>query len=132
MRAFLFVALNTGGHRSELRTLNWDRVSLGGEQGPRVQFSETKGMRDRFVPLTPDTVAVLTRLRLNVEAVQAGGPFIGMDDGLWGRWRRIRPEAGVEDVTIHDLRRTYICRLIRAGVPLPTCLPSKSWPGTPT
>ena len=35
-------------------------------------------------------------------------------------WGRVVTEAVVQDITIHDLRRTYITRLIRAEVPLPT------------
>jgi integrase len=41
-------------------------------------------------------------------------------DNLSRIWGRVRSKAGVPDVTIHDLRRTFITRLVRAGVPMPT------------
>ncbi len=49
-----------------------------------------------------------------------GGPFIDMEDNVNRDWSRIRKRAGISDVTLHDLRRTYVTRLIRAGVPVPT------------
>ncbi len=35
------------------------------------------------------------------------------------RWTRIVAEAGVDHITFHDTRSTYITRLILAGVALP-------------
>jgi integrase len=115
MRAFVYVALNTGGRRGELTGLTWDRVDFDGE---RVHFAHTKGKRDRFVPFNPDVASILRRVQ--AMTLKDGGPFVGLGSALDTRWKRVRSKAGVADVTIHDLRRTYITRLIRAGVPLPT------------
>ena len=43
-----------------------------------------------------------------------------MNDNLGRQWQRIVRKAGVEHITIHDLRRTYITRLIQARANLPT------------
>ncbi|MCH7814060.1 MAG: site-specific integrase [Planctomycetes bacterium] len=114
-RAFVYVALNTGGRRGELLGLTWGRVDL---DEARVHFAKTKGKKDRFVPIAPEVVVVLRRLQ--AQTLQAGGPFVGMGNNINRAWSRIRKTAGVSDVTIHDLRRTYVTRLVRAGVPLPT------------
>ena len=115
MRAFIYVALNSGGRRGELVSLQWTDIDL--EDGS-VLFRQTKGRRDRRVPVNPEVVAALRRLQ--ALTLQEGGPFVGMNDNLGRRWARVIRQAGVSGVSIHDLRRTYITRLIRAGVPLPT------------
>ena len=43
-----------------------------------------------------------------------------MADNLGRRWKRIITKAKVSGVSIHDLRRTYVTRMVRAGVPLST------------
>ena len=58
--------------------------------------------------------------RLQAQTLQAGGPFIGMGSNLGRQWGRIVRNARVKPISLHDLRRTYITRLIGAGVPLPT------------
>lgn len=116
LHTFIFVALNTGGRRGELIGLTWDRVVLDGDE-PHVHFTHTKSHRDRIVPIYPEVVDALRRLQ--AKTLQEGGPFIGLNDNLGRKWGLIRRKAEVEDVSIHDLRRTYVTRLIRAGVPVP-------------
>lgn len=113
--AFIHVALHTGARRGELLSLSWERVDF---RVATATFTKTKGKRDRVVPLNPETVAMLRRLQ--AQTLLEGGPFIGMDDNTGREWGRIRKDAKVPDVTIHDLRRTFVTRLIRANVPLPT------------
>lgn len=114
-RAFLLVALNTGGRRSELLGLSWARVDFDAGE---VCFDKTKSHRGRYVPIKGPVVDVLRRLKL--QTLQDGGPFIGLEKNLQRRWDKLLVVAGVDHLTLHDLRRTFITRLIRAGVPLPT------------
>lgn len=118
-RAFIVVALGTGGRLSELLGLTWDRVDL---DAGVVHFTRTKGRRDRKIPVNPDVVQVFRKLRLQVQAVQTGRPFAGMASipTVQRHWLDIRSKAGIKGLTMHDLRRTYITRLIRANNPLPT------------
>lgn len=104
------------GRRTELLTLTWDRVCLDGDE-PEVHFARTKSYKDRLVPINPDVVTVLRRLQ--AMTLQQGGPFVGMGDNLGCMWGRIVKKAGVSPITIHDLRRTYVTRMVRAGTPLP-------------
>ena len=50
-------------------------------------------------------------------------------------WQRVRREAGLQGVRIHDLRHTFACRLRAVGVSMKTvksCLvtPTTRWPAT--
>jgi len=116
VRAFVFVAICTGARRSELTGLTWDRVDLG--DTPRLHFTLTKAHRDRLVPIAGDVSAMLLRLKAKTQA--AGGPFASLADNLGRVWGRIVKATGLTDVSIHDLRRTAITRLIRSGAALPT------------
>ncbi len=69
-----------------------------------------------MVPVNPEVVEILRRLQ--AQTLQAGGPFIGMRSNINRTWERICREAGVSDVTMHDLRRAYITRLVRCKVPM--------------
>lgn len=115
--AFIYVAVNTGGRRGELLALPWDRVDFADGS---VLFTHTKGRRNRRVPVLPGPMRVLRRLQ--AQTLKQGGPFIGMDDQarLQDEWDAILKASGIAHATPHDLRRTYITRLIRAGVNLPT------------
>jgi len=95
--------------------LTWDRVCL--DDQPRVHYTG-KSACDRFVPLKPETVRLL--LKLKARTLKDGGPFCGMAVSRHEQWRAIRRLTEVKCVTIHDLRRTCITRWIRAGMPLPT------------
>ena len=117
--AFVHVALNVGGRNySELLPLRWDRVTLDGDE-PFVHLTNTKAHYDRIIPIHPETVDVLRRLQ--AQTLKAGGPFIGMHSNLERQWERVKKAAKVDPVIqMHDLRRTFVTRLIRANVPLPT------------
>lgn len=115
MSAFVITALNTGARRGELVGLEWNGVDLDVK---RIHLAHTKGKRDRLIPLPGHVVDTLRRLQ--VQTLKEGGPFKSLRDNLGRRWRRVCKQARVAGVSIHDLRRTYCTRLIRAGVPLPT------------
>ena len=82
---------------------------------------ETKAGRPHVIPLPRPALAEIMQLpRLE------GNPFVFC--GRWGRshlinvskpWRRIRKEAKLDDVRIHDLRRTLGSWLVAAGASLP-------------
>lgn len=115
--AFVYSAVSTGGRRGELLSLPWDRVDF---KDGSVLFTHTKGRRNRRVPVLSGPMRVLRRLQ--AQTLRQGGPFIGLNDQnrLQDEWDAILKASGIAHATPHDLRRTYITRLIRAGVSLPT------------
>lgn len=121
LRAFVQIALATGGRRSELLTLPWENVII--EETPEgdkpcVRFMGTKGKKIRRVPLDQADVDILRRLKL--KTLKDGGPFIALARDLDDMWADMLAVAKVAHITPHDLRRTFVTRLVRAEVPLPT------------
>ena len=84
---------------------------------PEVHFTKTKSHRDRIVPIEPETADVLQRLK--AQTLSQGGPFVGMEDNLGRCWGRVVRASGVPWISMHDLRRTYVTRLVRGGADLP-------------
>ena len=107
--------LFTGCRRGEILTLRWsevhrDALMLGdGKTGPRK------------VPLNSQARTLLHRRPRN------GSPFVFPSPRDPGRprsrnlalWDRVRHEAGIEDVRLHDLRHTVASHAAMNGVPIP-------------
>lgn len=114
VRAAFWLYLTTGVRRGELLAGRWADVDWDRRE---LHIPETKAGRPHYVPLSEAALAVLRGLpRID------GNPFI-----LPGRkpdaalvnvskpWGRIRRKAGVEDVRLHDLRRTVGSWLAQSG-----------------
>lgn len=118
VRGAFFIGLLTGARRSEVLGMKWEDLDL--VQG-LWRIPDTKAGRPHMLPLPRLVVDELTKLpRLQ------GNPYVFC--GRWGRknlnnvskpWLRIRKEAGLNDVRIHDLRRTLGSWLVAAGASLP-------------
>ena len=107
--------LLTGCRRSEIVNLRWaevhnDMLSLGeSKTGPRT------------VPLNSQARRILDR------QPRSGSPFVFPSPRDASRprcpdlalWDRVRKEAGIEDVRLHDLRHTHASHAVMNGVPVP-------------
>lgn len=107
--------LLTGCRMSEIRTLKWSYI-----RGDTIFLPNAKA-GPRRVLLSQTALAVLKRVPRLMD-----NPFVicGKNPGqaatdLERPWRRIRTEAGIPDVRIHDLRHTYASTAAMAGHSLP-------------
>ena len=107
--------LLTGCRKGEIMGLRWSEVRDG-----VLALADSK-TGPRTVPLNRQARAVLDR------QPRGESPFVfpsprdparprNSDLGLW---YRIRREAGIEDVRIHDLRHTMASHAVMNGVPVP-------------
>lgn len=118
VRVAFMVGLLTGARRNEVLAMQWTDLDVS--QGLWV-IPSTKAGRMHTIPLPRPALEALIGLpRLE------GNPYVFC--GRWGRghlvnvakpWRRIRQQAGLNDVRIHDLRRTLGSWLVAAGASLP-------------
>jgi integrase len=113
-RSALWLYLLTGMRKSEVLTSKWSDVDWDRRE---IRLGETKSGRVHYVPLSEPALAVLKSIPREEE-----NPFIipGRKAGshlvnIGKPWRRVRTVAGVEDVRLHDLRRTVGSWLAQAG-----------------
>ena len=116
-RTFFWLALLTGARRNELARLRWTDVDAAAGV---AYLPETKNGRPRHLLLPRAAIGLLHELprRPDNPHVFGGKPGeheLPMRDAQ-KRWSAIRGLAGLPDVTIHDLRRTYASWLSNSGV----------------
>ena len=116
VRAAFPLLLLTGLRKGELLSLRWEDVDL---QRSELRLPATKSGRPHSIPLTGPALGFLSdipRLKGNpwVFPGAKGGPL----RDLRRPWLRVRRRAGLDDVTIHDLRRTTGSWMAQKGVPL--------------
>lgn len=124
-RFALWLYLLTGARKSELLQARWEDVSF---ERAELRLPDTKAGRTHYIPLSSPALALLRE----VPRVE-GNPYILVGRGPRGAtaeekavapshlvniskpWNRVRKAAGVEDVRLHDLRRTVGSWLAQAG-----------------
>ena len=121
----LTLALETGMRRSELYSLEWDRVDLERRQ---LILLRTKNGTARVVILTESAVSALKELwqrrsstSPHVCLTRYGEPMIS--PRAWFELvmqEAVKKNSSLRDVTWHIFRHTYISRLVMAGVDLRT------------
>jgi len=119
---FIEFAVHTGMRRGEILGLEWRRVDLG-ERVAYLNPEHQKGRRYNAVPLNDRAVAILRKRFAARERPKARYVFEYRKHriaSLKTSFGRARAAAGLEDVTIHDLRHTCGAWLVQAGVPIRT------------
>ena len=117
--------------RSEVLTLEWSRVDVV-EGCIRLDGEHSKNGKPRTAYLSPATTALLAQQRERVVAlgsqinriipdvfVHTGkGPLQGQRVREFNKaWRSACDQAGYNGVLLHDLRRSGVRAMVRAGVP---------------
>lgn len=113
-RAALWLYLLTGLRKSELLPLRWSDID---EQRQEIRIGMTKSGRPHYVPLSAEAREILRSLPHDegnpyvFQGTKPGRHLVNIDKP----WRRVRAAAGIEDVRLHDLRRTMGSWLAQAG-----------------
>jgi integrase len=111
----------TGARCGEARTATFDQFNLDLAIWTK-QAAYTKQRRVHRVPISHEAVALI---RLRGDAVPKGSPFLFPGDvpgqpvvDLKRFWERMRVQAEIPDVRIHDLRHTFASLLVSGGASL--------------
>ncbi len=109
-RAALTVLIETGARLSEVLRAEWADMDL--EQG-LWRMPRTKAGHVQVLPLGPATVAILDALPRPGKWVIAGKDPDRPRRDLKKAWARLQAAADLQDVHIHDLRRTFGLHIAR-------------------
>ncbi len=107
----------TGCRSDEVLTLQWDDIDRTARV---IRLPDTK-TGPRMVPLTGPALTVLDRIEREDGApwvFRGAKPKSRLACVSW-HWRRVRTAAGLDDVRLHDCRRTYASRALALGEGLP-------------
>jgi integrase len=105
----------TGCRLTEIQTLKWSYIS-----DTHINLPDSK-TGARKIPLPPAAKHVLTylpRVGTNDYVIVGKVPGQHVTD-MQKPWRRIRKQAMLEDVRIHDLRHTYASNAVMQGLSIP-------------
>ncbi|MBX9671318.1 MAG: tyrosine-type recombinase/integrase [Candidatus Obscuribacterales bacterium] len=112
----MWLYLLTGLRKAEVLTLEWEHVDLTRNE-IKIPAEKSKTKRTHYVHLSAPAVKLLDELPR-----QDGNPYVipGAKPGqhlvnIQKMWTRVRKEAKVEDVRLHDLRRTVGSWLAQSG-----------------
>ncbi len=108
------LALHTGMRLGEQFSLTWDQVHL---ERCQIMLNMTKNGSRRAVPLNSTAMAALKRIQADSGHVfrsKYGEPL--QTPRAW--FEKALRRSGVEGVTWHTLRHTFVSRLVVAGVHL--------------
>ena len=120
MRDYVMLSLLTGARRSNVLAMTWAEINME-RRTWTIPGSKAKAKDSITVPLTTAAIEVL-RPRAEANGAQ-GWVFPGA--GKTGHlvepkkgWQRLLQRAGIEDLRLHDLRRSLASFQIDAGVSL--------------
>jgi integrase len=117
VRAAFWLYLLTGMRKRELLRAKWINIDFS---AGLWRLPQTKSGRVHHLPLSAKVVAILNALPREegnphvIPGTRMGQPLHNIDKA----WRRTRARAGLDDVRIHDLRRTAGSHLAQGGAPL--------------
>ena len=125
--AYIVVALQTGGRRSELCRLRWTDLDM---KQRLLTFEWTKNGERRHVPMSDE---LWMWLQARPRPLDPAAPVLpGYDDphSVTRAFDRLVARCGLKNLTFHDLRHDFASRLAMAGIPLLTIgklLATEAW-----
>jgi integrase len=116
LRAIVIIAISTGMRLGEILSLAWEQVDFSRRV---IHLTNTKGGRERFVPLTEPARVELEARRFEANAssvfVFPSAKIDGAQGSIKRAWSKTLSEAGIRSFRFHDLRHTAATRLADVG-----------------
>ena len=122
-RLAVSIALNTGLRKSEQLSLLWKDVDFRSEI---ITVRETKAGKIQHIEMNPDVVKAFKELRSKPLDIGRRVFYTISRKGksryyvLTSSFEKYLEKAGIEGLVWHDLRHTFVSRLVKMGVNIPT------------
>ena len=116
IKAYFYISLLTGARRSNVVSMRWDQIILGEE--PEWRIPITKNGEPQIVSLVPQAVEILKQLQENFNGewvFPSKTSKSGHIEEPKSAWKRVLKRADINDLRIHDLRRTMASFQVRTG-----------------
>jgi len=118
VKDIILLLLLTGVRKSQVLSMSWNDIDLDNKQW---HLKDTKNNTPQVVELVDSAIEILTKIKTN----QENNKFVFPSDsksghitGIKRSWSRIITKAKMEDLRIHDLRRTLGSWLANKNVSL--------------
>ncbi|MDA8259207.1 MAG: tyrosine-type recombinase/integrase [Betaproteobacteria bacterium] len=130
IRDFFAIALLTGARRANVLSMRWADLDLQSAEWA-IPGETLKNGEQLTVPLVPEAIAILQARKAINDALEEKerSPFVFPGTGSKGHivepkmaWQRLLGRANIEDVRIHDLRRTLGAHLAGSGANMPVSM----------
>jgi integrase len=118
-RDWIRLALLTGARMSNLLWMRWDEIDME-KCVWTIPEEKFKGGRRHLVPLLPEAMEILKRRQAEKAGDRQHVFRYRSQNNLRAHFYDVCGQAGITDLTVHDLRRTVGSHLAAAGVPMPT------------
>lgn len=118
-RNFVLLALFLGQRRSNILSMRWENVMLTDRENANVYFPTTKNGEPQRIPLSEQAYELLRRMQEQSEGITKGWVFpsatysdkrkskSGHVEDFHRPWYALLKRADIENLRIHDLRRTF-------------------------
>lgn len=105
IRDYVLISLLTGARRSNVLAMHWNDINL---ERAEWRIAMTKNGTPQTVALSPEAVEILQNRKPsgNATFVFPGAGKSGHLEEPKKGWNRILERAGIQDLRLHDLRRT--------------------------
>ncbi len=117
-RAALLLLMYSGRRLNEVLTLEWADVRLTSEFGPYFEIGadKCKQKKKQIVPLSPPAVDAISSLSITSRFVFPSPDNLDEPRArIEKRWKWAVKKAGIENVRMHDLRRSVASALAQNG-----------------
>lgn len=107
LRDYILLSLYTGGRRANILSMQWKEISFDRKIW-KIPASKSKNKELMTVPLVESAIAILARRKKLTTSI-----FVFPGVGKTGHlvepkkaWNALKKRAGIQDIRLHDLRRT--------------------------
>lgn len=118
-RDAILLMLLTGARKMNVLTMRWSDLRLANATWVIPQTKSGDSLRIPLVPLAVELLSERTSMNEESVYVFVARAGLGHRVEISSAWRRIRAAAGLKDVRLHDLRRTFGSWQAAAGTSLP-------------